>query len=567
MGRLSLNALHSTGGTSQYAGARSQAEPVGPPGPSLGPAHRRRDGNIDQRQRRLGCSSMEPHEPPMPSQSDSRESTAEEVAAEDENVLESQTSAEMHVYEDRDAPGSGEDALLGHELAPDRSSLPPAAGPLVEPAATSSSPSAAVADGGSEEQSSAADAAGGQEAESSAAGGGPAASAAPRVNRHGAARRAKRPRPELNASHIAGVFADVPERGASGVVNHGRADSNRSKWVSKFRARWQKEQVNERFLLRKPPSDGLQEPQGAWRAAAKMVRRSDQVLRHWHHQGKRQRLDAASDQASAGNGSSILLGRVERLELSSDEEGENRSRRPFQAAAVYPTTEDEDESEGGGSDSDNSDDDDDSSSLRSPPSQEDGVSSPYIVPNHGHLPEGLSWNAFQKNFKGYPNSAVAKQWQQYQQDGGRWMTGRVGGWDSGVIASMVQPYRSSGVSGRSSSSHSRRRKSTENGGAGGDMQSNGGVGVAGDGYIPIPGSRGSKKTGPWTPAEDALLNQLVKEYGLQEGSIKQQPMGTLAGAAGTAPEEPSGWAQVRRKRLPLLHRHFVILKTTISLPR
>ena len=79
------------------------------------------------------------------------------------------------------------------------------------------------------------------------------------------------------------------------------------------------------------------------------------------------------------------------------------------------------------------------------------------------------------------------------------------------------------------------------------MQSNGGVGVAGDGYIPIPGSRGSKKTGPWTPAEDALLNQLVKEYGLQEGSIKQQPMGTLAGAAGTAPEEPSGWAQVRRE--------------------
>ena len=52
----------------------------------------------------------------------------------------------------------------------------------------------------------------------------------------------------------------------------------------------------------------------------------------------------------------------------------------------------------------------------------DGSSSPYIVPNNGHLPPGLSWNGFQQQFKGYPNAVVAKQWAQYMKDGDRWMT-------------------------------------------------------------------------------------------------------------------------------------------------
>ena len=342
-----------------------------------------------------------------------------------------------------------------------------------------------------------------------------------RPNHHGAARRAKRPLAAIDASHVAGVFAGVPCKGAGGpVVFNG---SEKSRWVARFRERWQKEQVNERHLLQTSSQDGPKETHRFCLAAAKIVRRSDQVLRHWHHHEKRQRLnrmdaaDSRSDNSGCRTGNSWLV-RSELLELSSDDEDtiEKQHRKPFEVAEAYPPTDDElivDE------DSDSDSDD----SLSPSPALEDGTSSPYIVPTHGHLPEGLSWNAFQKHFKGYPNAAVAKQWQQYQADGGRWMTGRVGGWGSGAVASIVQPYRGNASASSSSSSQAQRRNKPEID----DDEDAEGLSAA---------MRAGKRTGPWTPAEDALLQQLVTEYGLQDRAQKS--------ADSAVTEEPSGWAQL-----------------------
>lgn len=360
----------------------------------------------------------------------------------------------------------------------------------------------------------------------------------PRVNRHGAARRAQRP---LEASHLVGVFAGAPEKGSGGPMNF--SGSERSRWVARFRERWQRELVNDRFLLQKPPRG--EEPPSAWRAAAKSVRRSDRVLQHWRQQVKRQRRNHAnaangsggddgggssggSNEGGAGGSSSgiggSLLMQSERLNLSSDDEDgvpNERRSKPFEEADTYPSTEDESIVQDSDSDS--------GGSLGSPsPSLEDGISSPYIVPNHGHLPKDLSWNDFQKHFKGYPTDSVAKQWQQYQADGGRWMTGRVGGWDSDAVVSVVQPYRSDG---RQPSTSSTWRKSEADGDEGGLAR--------------ISGTRGTKRTGPWTPAEDALLQKLVNEYGLQEAPPK--PGATADGATPADPTpsaEPAGWAQV-----------------------
>ena len=372
-----------------------------------------------------------------------------------------------------------------------------------------------------------------------------------RPNHHGAARRAKRPLAAIEASHVAGVFVGIPFKGAGGPVTFN--GSEKSRWVTRFRERWQKEQVNERHLLQNSSQDVAQETQRSCLAAAKMVRRSDQVLRHWHHHEKRQRLnrlDAGVSSSSGGGGgcrsggeSTALpplplifsyksekslcgagnswLARSERLELSSDDEDtiEKQRRKPFEAAEAYPPTDDEP----------NMDDDSDSDSddsLSPSPSLEDGVSSLYIVPTHGHLPEGLSWNAFQKHFKGYPNAAVAKQWQQYQADGGRWMTGRVGGWGSGAVSLIVQPYRSNAQPSTSSSSQAQRRRKPE-------------VDDDEDADGPSAATRAGKRTGPWTPAEDALLKKLVTEFGLQDRAPK-----SAASADSAVAEEPAGWAQV-----------------------
>jgi hypothetical protein len=330
----------------------------------------------------------------------------------------------------------------------------------------------------------------------------------------------KRPRDDIDASAVAGVFAGVPFKGSGGAVVF--SGSERLRWVTRFRDRWQKEQVNERFLLERRSEDGVQDSQRSMRAVAKLVRREDQVLRHWHHQVKRQRLHY-SDAAPSGDsgGSSGVPVQSERLSMSSDDEdnaGTEQRHKPFEVADEYPPTDDE-SSMDHGSDS-NSD-----GSLNSPsPRLEDAFSSPYIVPKHDHLPEGLSWNDFQKHFKGYANSSVAKQWQQYQADGGRWATVSVAGWNSGTVSSMVPPYRSNGRPPSASASRSTRHRSED------DMDAGGGGLQAGNGA--------GKRTGPWNASEDALLCKLVIEYGLQDRAAKP------ATADGAVAEEPSGWVQV-----------------------
>ena len=321
----------------------------------------------------------------------------------------------------------------------------------------------------------------------------PAAAAAPPPNRHGA----KRQRVAPTAAEVSGIFGTLPPppTAASAAASAGATTANgaisleagsESAWVGRFRQQWREQQQHDRLLLRKPPPDAPN-PGGGWRVASKWAQSADHVLRHWRQPAKRQRLFSPNPGAPPpATAQAAAEGEDQAPRLTARFElSDDEEAPPFAAQSFYPST------------SESEDEDD------------------QIAPT-GKVTPGLSWNAFQQFFRGHSNAAVSRQWARYQAAGGRW------------VASP--PAKRGAVAGGAAAGDSAQESTIQR-----------------SGVRELPGGK-TKRLGPWTGEEDALLLQLVTAFGLQATEAAKPATGFAAAAvpAGANPND-HGWGAVAVK--------------------